>query len=262
MDKCNLNQNNGFYEYKNLKKKIKMKVYNKNLLSEKSISKKDYLDALFLTNAIKIAPNIDCQFILRNGSLSMIYIDHAEIMCQNESYSPLIKAIHEKLSLFSSKTSILTNVDSKSSPQIVGALAFISKFRQIVVNPIETSLAEKGLNLQVRYPSNILSSDTCIVVDDVYTNNDKTAIDVISRIKLELTKNKINVPLKFCIIVGLNRSNKQQVKSNEGELINIYSVLTMQDIFFAIKDTLSEIQKYALFKEFGQEASILFNNSK
>ncbi|HSX01660.1 MAG TPA: hypothetical protein VLF67_05460, partial [Candidatus Saccharimonas sp.] len=140
-----------------------------------------YTMALIQGGAVKVAPDTDHLFELRNGTKSCAYVDHGEILCQPDTFQPYIDALADSVcNNFPEHSTILVNVDSKSSPHTVGALASLLRLRQIVVNPEATRLAEKGPSLGVRLPKEIKASDTLVVIDDVFTEGDTTAIDAVS----------------------------------------------------------------------------------
>lgn len=210
-----------------------------------------YLKALVKANAIKLG-----DFTLRNGKKSCIYIDHGDLICNPDTNKAFIKAILEYIqSNFSKKSTVLINVDSKSSPQITGALANAGEYRQIVLLPKDVYVAEKGTNRMIRFPMNINRTDKFIIVDDVLTSG-QTVIDVAQKVKSFLIKNyRINNP-QFYVIVGLARNPKIVMKKLAKVNIKSYWLIDLETILSYIWHTLSAKQKTLVqleFKSFNQK---------
>jgi orotate phosphoribosyltransferase len=126
-------------------------------------------------------------FRLRNGSSSDVYVDHGMLLCRPDTNRALVDSLgYYVTQRFSARNPILSNVDSKSSPQLVGAIATAQHLRQIVVSPEATFLAERGPLRRLRLPVEIAPHDVIVVVDDVLTANDDTALLVVELIRQSL----------------------------------------------------------------------------
>ena len=167
-----------------------------------------YRKSLIESGAVKIAMNANAAFQLRNGSKSNIYVDHSEILCQPETNVALVRALIQYLNhTFEANRVVLVNVDSKASPQLTGAIAAAGGFRQILVLPEAVYYAEKGIRRRLRFPNNISSRDVIVIIDDVLTPHDTTALRVAELVRSELTHVKgfttqVGNP-SFHIMVGL-----------------------------------------------------------
>ncbi|MDP1722936.1 MAG: phosphoribosyltransferase [Candidatus Gottesmanbacteria bacterium] len=204
-----------------------------------------YLDAVVRSGAIHVASSIDSRFTLRSGDISWIYVDHGEILCNPENGIPFVRMLYEYLRQeFSPSSTVLVNVDSKASPQEVGALAFHGGYRQILVNADDTTIAEKGINKRVRMPET-KPGDQLVIVDDVLTKGTTVAAVV------ELVRQQLQEEHQFHLIVGMARTPQIAVPLLEDVGVTSISwFIELPDILFRVWSDFSDAQRKGLLVEF------------
>lgn len=217
-------------------------------MGAETVNVEAYEIALVQAGAVKVAPGPDNLFELRSGPESWVYVDHGDILCQPETYRPYITVLAEVVrDNFPEQSTILVNVDSKSSPHTVGALASVLRLRQVVVTPQATSLAEKGSKLAVRLPQEIEPNDTLLVVDDVFTEGDTTAADVIERVRSAIIGRLGETQQDVHLIVGLLRGDRQKATRQLGVLgIKLHWLTTIESVLQKIWPALTPVQQQAL----------------
>lgn len=206
-----------------------------------------YVSALFSSGAVRVNP-IENPFILRNGKQSILFVDHGLLLTNPSDSLGYYESLYETLvQSFQPDTTILVNVDSKSSPATTAVMAYKGGYRQILVNPEQTTKNEKGTGLRIRQPYNISSSDEIVVIDDVYTENDQTALHVINELKNQLDENH-----KIHLMVGLLRGNPITSATKLAEQgVELHFLITQNDILRRVWRTLDPQQQEVLENEFG-----------
>lgn len=209
-----------------------------------------YTTALIQAGAVKVAPDADHLFELRNGTTSCVYVDHGEVLCQPNTFQPYINALAESVrDNFPERSTILVNVDSKSSPQTVGALASSLHLRQAVVNPDATRLAEKGPNLTVRLPQEVNTGDILIVVDDVFTEDDTTAIAAISLVRDAIVGRLGEAKQETHLVVGLLRGNAEKATQQLGLFsVRLHYLTTLEAVLEKGWPEFTLLQRQALIQ--------------
>lgn len=207
-----------------------------------------YVAALVEGGAVKIAPDENHLFELRNGTHSWIYVDHGEMLCQPETFRLFMAAVEVCMEqVIGDKPAVLVNVDSKSSPQLVGALASKCGLRQIAVSPVMTQQAEKGPNLAVRLPKHLTREDTLVVLDDVYTEDDQTAIHTLSLVREAIASRFALDGLKVELLVGLLRGDPGKSVAQLGKLgVGLGWFTTLDRVLSDIWEGLNPDQKQGL----------------
>jgi orotate phosphoribosyltransferase len=178
---------------------------------------KRYREILLSSNALKLAPSPSRPFKLRNGSYSPVYVDHSLLLCEPDSNKFLVEALESLVKqLFERHEPVLCNVDSKSSPHLAGAIATRCNYRQIVITHRSTYVAENGTMLRVRLPSVIEEGDPIVIVDDVLTPYDQTAIQVVELVRKALAerfgKNRVKHYPIHAIVALLRGGNEAPIE--------------------------------------------------
>jgi orotate phosphoribosyltransferase len=192
-----------------------------------------YRESLIRSGAVKIAPNDNELFRLRNGSVSKFYVDHGDLLCEPAANASLVRALlHLIKSTFDPKRVVLVNVDSKSSPQLTGAIAAAGGFRQIIVLPEAVFLAENGTERRLRIPQKLYHDDRIVIVDDVLTPGDETAIKVAEIVRSEIERRmtgRSSGAHEFHLTVGLIREPDKAVGLVQEQGIREVHYLTTLD---------------------------------
>lgn len=179
-------------------------MHEKLLIADTEILKSNYIDALYYSGAIKIAANAESRFELRNGGRSWIYVDHGDMISSPETNQAFISVLYEMLyRQFPAESSTLVSIPSKSSPQVVGTLAYLGEYRQIGVTSEELAHAEKGTGRRVRIPQDIAETPSLVLVDDVLTSG-TTAVQTKQAVTEALGEQAKD--FNFHLIVGFARN--------------------------------------------------------
>jgi orotate phosphoribosyltransferase len=207
-----------------------------------SSAKESYAELLVKSGAIQIAKSTDSPFKLRNGSFSPVYVDHAELLCQPETYVPFLDILIGHIdSHFPHTSTVLANVDSKSSPHIVGALAARPGRRQIVASNEATQISENGRNLKFRFPKQFDATDKIVLVDDVFTEDDVTAIKIKEAMGDAAEKRETH------LLVGLLRGAPDVCIQQLGKFgIKLHWIATLEDVIDEAWDSFSAKQREVL----------------
>jgi orotate phosphoribosyltransferase len=213
-----------------------------------------YRRALLQSGGVKIADDPDGRFRMRSGTESWVYVDHGDLLCQPETNIPYIEAMTYYIqSTFPRETTVLVNVDSKSSPHTAGAIATLAAYRQIVVIPQDIQQAEKGTNRRVRMPQQLEGLHSVVIVDDVLTTG-TTALNIAELVVSELRQrigdeaiSKVN----FHLIAGLARNPDKAVQNLQRHSITAHWFLTLlHDVIIKKWPEMTEMQKAGFREEF------------
>ena len=202
-----------------------------------------YVTALVQSGAVKVATDPEHPYELRNGDPSVVYVDHGQLLCHPETFQPFVGALAEYvLDQFPGPSTILVNVDSKSSPHMVGALASLLHLRLVVVNPESTKQAERGLNLGVRLPMQVSPTDRLLFVDDVFTEKDETVANAATLVR-EAFVPRLGNTLETHLLVGLLRGNTEaSVRQLRLHGIMLHWLVTLDEIIEKARPTLTDQQ--------------------
>lgn len=199
--------------------------------------KRAYRDAVARSGAIKIADRPERYFRLRNGSLSPVYVDHGSLLCRPETNRLLVKSLGREIAVLAGfRPVVLANVDSKSSPHLVGAIATERKYRQIVVVPEAVHKAEQGLNLRARLPGDLREDDRIVIVDDVLTPSDTTALRAIELIRRELEEALGTIrasKVQYSLVVGCIREPDKVLRSFQDTGITVRWLASLDEVLDA-----------------------------
>lgn len=190
-----------------------------------------YQSALVTSGSVQVSLAPHEPFVLRNGSRSRVYVDHGVLLCMPETNRLFVEALSVLIcSQFVPAKVVVVNVDSKSSPQLTGAIASVNAFRQIIYLPDSVHVAERGRNLKLRIPE-IDSGDQICIVDDVLTPDDTTALRVAWELREEISHTKgINSSVDISLVVGTVRDPEDACPKLEREGINVHWLTTLDDI--------------------------------
>jgi orotate phosphoribosyltransferase len=195
-------------------------------------------------------------FTLRNGTRSRIYIDHGEVLCEPTSNGVLISAMmHYIASNFRAEKIVLVNVDSKSSPQITGAIAAIGGYRQVVVLPDAVRQAEKATERRFRLPLSLSPDDEFLIVDDVLTPGDLTAVNVALALRDELRQagfgrtGDAHAEPTFRLLVALARNPAEGGSILEENAVEPHWLTTLTEVISASWDSLDGDERNLLATE-------------
>lgn len=215
-----------------------------------AIPTKDYHIALRQSGAIKLAADGRHLFELRSGKRSWVYVDHGELLCQPETFWPYISMLTNYFrETYPPEVTLLANVDSKSSPHIVGALATMGLYRQVVVSPEAIRHAEKGPGLSMRLPCRLEPVEDIVIVDDVFTVGDTTAMRILSRVKDALCSrlDETVQHVKYHVVVGLLRGDPQAAAEQFGQLgADLHWFVTLDEVLVPLRPMLSPEQRAGL----------------
>ena len=222
------------------------------LETEQISLKEAYVEALFASGAVKIAPDGEHKFKMRNGGESWIYIDHGDTICSPETNKPFIAVlIHECDKLGTAENSAIVNIDSKSSPQTTGAIAAMAGYKQIAVLPDQVQQAEKGTKRKLRIPKNLDGVKQLIFIDDVMTSGE-TVIEVAKLVREELVKiigQEKASDIQFHLVVGLARNPKKAVQRLKEAGIESHWTVELNEIIKKMWSRLTSAQQEGLAKE-------------
>jgi orotate phosphoribosyltransferase len=213
-----------------------------------------YRKSLIDSGAVKVAVNANAAFQLRNGVESCIYIDHGDILCQPETNSVLVSALIQYLkNNFEPDRVILVNVDSKTSPQLTGAIAIAGGFRQILVLPETVYHEERGTRRRMRFPDSISSQDMIVIIDDVLTPYDTTALNVAKLVRSELDHMEEfasqGTKASFHLMVALVRDESLVSSLLKKWDIKVHWLATLEDVIASLWPRLAEEQRIGLTRE-------------
>jgi len=212
---------------------------------------KGYEKMLIQSGAVRIATTLHTRFALRNGSYSYVYVDHGDLICQPETNKVLVDAVGQYIrQYFHPDRTILVNVDSKASPQLTGAIAVAAEYRQIVVLPEATHREERGLKLRVRMPIEINPGDKIVIVDDVLTPNDFTALRVADLVRGHLREKFGTAENEVYLVVGLVREPDEAVPQLRDRGIEVRSLTTLGAVIRGAWPKLDSDQRQRLLDEF------------
>lgn len=219
-----------------------------------------YQKALIQAGSVKVAKNERELFTLRSGKLSWLYIDHGDLLCQPETNVPYVKALdHFIQTNFPHKTTVLVNVDSKSSPHTTGALAILGNYRQIVVSSKATQQAEKGTNRGTRLPHDLKNISDIVLIDDVLASGltaMTVAQDIQKEIKQFMSENELK-KIHFHLVVGLAKAKAEETATNLKKHygVTIHWLITLKELLTLMSDELTVEQREGIKKEFPEVVS-------
>lgn len=204
-----------------------------------SKTRNTYLEFLRECGSICIRNPHEPPWHLRNGGRSRIYIDHAKISCDYESFITFVSAIKDIIP--QRKFFTLCNVDSKISAQLAGALAYILKAPQIIFKSDELTRIEKGPMQQLTVPKKI--TEPIIIVDDVGSTGG-TVIHV-----AELLRGKIGHDLKIILLISLVRDPEVLSEALHKNNINFKYVVTLDELLTYHWKSLRDWERQAVLSE-------------
>ena len=208
---------------------------------------RSYIDALFETNAVKIAKDPDALFVTRNGGESWIYVDHGDLIADKKGNQAFINALREIVEpQFSQDKTVLLNVLSKASAQTTGAIAYACGYSQIPFQSEEVKDLERGTLRMFRLP-NMDKVTHLVIIDDVLTTG-QTIVETMDILKkhssLDITKLSIHA------VVGLARKPKQSTQNLQKVHITPHWLTSLTAIIHATWPSLTEKQKVGLKQEY------------
>jgi hypothetical protein len=136
---------------------------------------------------------------------------------------------------------------------LTGAIAAAGAFRQILVLPEEVYHAEKGTHRRLRIPNNISSQDIIVIIDDVLTPRDTTALHVAELVRAELihikdfTAHDVNPP--FHLVVGLVRDQALVQGAQKNRHIKVHWLATLDEVIAGLCRELGEDEQARLSKD-------------
>lgn len=199
-----------------------------------------YKKALLASGAVGIAPNASELYQLRNKTYSWVYINHrAEMLGLPEYRKPFIDSMLEavKNTFQDTQPLVFANVDSGVSPFITGGLAYLyaqsrPETKQILVYPEEISLLYRKPRRKLGIDMPHLTKDhTVLLVDDVLTPGDVTAINVYQLLKRKIwqTLRRDTRQVQFHLLVGLIR-DPNAAKRLEKYGLRVHWLLTLEEV--------------------------------
>jgi len=198
--------------------------------------KQNYIDQLLAAKALLVRSVDEEPFTLRSGRKSCMFFDHSLLSIRPEGFRAFIDVISALVTdTFGDQESILCNVDSKISAQMVGAVAYNLKLSQIIYKSSALVAAEKGTARQMTGDKNW--DRPVAILDDVMTGGDGTAKGVADLIKESFPKIK-----EIHIFVGFTREIKPSTYPS-------HHVITQNELLTQAWDTLSKGQQQAIEKE-------------
>ena len=201
-------------------------------------AKKNYCDFLLKNGAICIRNPEEEPFQLRSGGRSRISINFTAIGCDSDSFSALLKAI----AVFLPRNNfVLCNVDSKISPQMVGALAYALHAPQILYKSDELLLTEKGVMKQISIPKSII--DSVFILDDVGTSG-STVIKV-----SKLIREILGMNIDITLLIGLVREPEVLLAALKEHNIFYKSIVTLDELLTMHWKSFSISQQNAILME-------------
>jgi orotate phosphoribosyltransferase len=202
-------------------------------------AKKNYCEYLFKNGSICIRGPEEDSFNLRNGGKSRIYIDHAQIGSNSSSFSSFVDAIGRLLP--QDRDFTLCNVDSKISPQLVGALAYSYKVSQIVYKSDEILRLEKGPMQQLTFPTNKTSH--IFFLDDVGTTGG-TVLNVVN-----LVRKKMGESTPITLLLGIVRDPEILSEKLKKYNISYKSIATLDELLTMHWSSFSASQQKTILME-------------
>lgn len=207
-----------------------------------------YADFLISTGAIKVATDLGSMIRLRNGSHSAYYINHRLIPCNPEEMSTLVGLYEDWTEKnFPHEKPILACVDSAMSPLITACLMMDMKIPRIVAFSKDETLYGPERDI---YTPIIKPHDTILVVDDVMTPNDVTAINVVDRIREEAKQQGVNpTTLNFHLLIGVLRGGKESIEQLRKHNITPHYIVTVEEVLQKALDNLRPKQQEFLLSQ-------------
>jgi orotate phosphoribosyltransferase len=214
---------------------------------------KAYEKMLVTSGAVKVADGPDYTFSLRNGASSSVYVDHGDLLCYPKTNKVLLKALKRYVvRAFPADRTILANVDSKASPQLTGAIAATVGYRQIVVLPETTYENERGLRLRLRVPSDVAPEDRIVIIDDVLTPNDMTAVRIAHLVRADLRARLGSAAdtIEVHLVVGLARDPLTARAELAEHGVKVHWLTTLPQVLDGLLPSLQADQQDCLSREF------------
>lgn len=199
-------------------------------------AKDRYIKALVDSKALLVKSIEEEPFTLRSGKKSRIFLNQSLLALKPAFYIAYIDAMKDLLvEHYGTREFIICNVDSKLSPQITGALAYIMKKPLFIYRPDTMVAAEKGATSQLTGDSS--SNLPVAVVDDVISTIDGTSKRIADRVLNEFPKIS-----DIQIFVGLVRTTGKPTYKT-------HYILTYDELIEKIWDTLRKGQQEAIENE-------------
>lgn len=205
--------------------------------------KQKYIQALLDTKSFLIKPVSEEPFTLRSGKKSYMFLDHAQLASSAKAYRAYIDVLSALIrDTYGEREVALCNVDSKISAQMVGSLAYISNYPQIIYKSQELTAVEKGTNKSLT--GNYAWDGPIAIIDDVASGGDGTAKNVADLVKTAFPKAEA-----IQIFVGFVREIKKSTyRTNQ--------VITRTELLQKVWDTLSQEQQQAVEEEIDEKFEI------
>jgi orotate phosphoribosyltransferase len=213
----------------------------------------EYGRILVQSGAMRVAADLRGRFRLRNGAYSWVYLDHGDLLCQPETNSVLTKVLVSYIrAKFDPQHTVLANVDSKSSPQLTGAIASIGSYRQVVVLPEVTYRRERGMRLRLRLPAQLTERDSIVIVDDVLTPSDTTGLQVAKLVRRHVAERVGGKPrsVEVHLVVGVARDPSIACPPLQRNGIRVHWLKTLDEIISGAWPDLPVSQRERLRREF------------
>lgn len=199
-------------------------------------TKDRYVDALIKSNALLVKSIGEDQFVLRSGKKSCMFLNQSLLALKPEFYRAYIDTMQELLvEHYGKRDFIICNVDSKLSPQLTGALAYIMNKPLFIYRSDHLVAVERGGTSQITGDTD--SMLPMAIVDDVVSTIDGTSKRLADRIAKEYPQVS-----GIQIFVGLSRVTGATTYPT-------HYILTYKQLIEKIWDTLTEGQKMAIEKE-------------
>lgn len=150
--------------------------------------KNNYIKGLLESNALIVKGIDEEPFTLRSGKKSYMFLDHSKLGKSPSAYRAFIDVINALLlDIYGDQHITLCNVDSKISAQMVGSLAYIANYPQIIYKSPKLVAVEQGTKTALT--GNYDLTDQIAIIDDVATGGDGTAKGVGDMVQNSFPKN-------------------------------------------------------------------------
>lgn len=198
--------------------------------------KNNYIKGLLETDAFIIKGIDEEPFTLRSGRKSYMFLDHSKLGRSPNAYRAFIDVINTLLmDIYGDHKITLCNVDSKISAQMVGSLAYIANYPQIIYKSRELVAVEKGTRSALT--GNYDLTDQIAIIDDVATGGDGTAKGVGDMLQESFPHNT-----GIRIFVGF-------VREIQATTYPMHHVVTRTELIQLVWKGLTEKQQQAIDKE-------------
>lgn len=165
-----------------------------------------------------------------------MFLDHSKLGQSPSAYRAFIDVLSALITdIYGEQKITVCNVDSKISAQMVGSLAYIANYPQIIYKSKELVAIEKGTKSALT--GNYDLTDQIAIIDDVATGGDGTAKGVGDLLKKSFPHNK-----GIRIFVGF-------VREIQATTYPLHHVVTRTELIQLVWKGLTEKQQQAIEKE-------------